>query len=374
MLNSFNLQNFIRTFYTKFPAFSAKLPLVYSDVLDEIQITSDSILVLSPNKYWIQRVTLNVRNEKEAASFGAALFDLNDEYRYEALEVEKNTFMIIAYHPNEVTAQSTTDTEISLIKHVTFAQWVFDEVTLPIRLPNHKFLTVIDGIVVEIDPSYIDPSSSIDLQTALSNPKPFFKTLPFEQAKSSEISVKTLLKTLMIVTLFFINFIAILLLNYQESTHLNEKITQLLSDSKLPETAIEREAILNSLISKEKKQFHIRHLYNQINELPISGKISSAKPVSSPSVPATSSDGIVLIPGSKPGEPNRLLVDSTSSVPTLNLQGEGIQDITYDGNVVSLVLDTQSATEKDVLKNKIMHNFKEAQINEENTTLEVRFK
>ncbi|MFZ2890920.1 hypothetical protein [Sulfuricurvum sp.] len=378
MLSSFNIKKKARFFCTKYSLiyrfFCRSEPLVYIDVLEQTTVSSKSILLLSPNDYWVMRAKLNVKSEKEAANYGAALFDLSNEYRYEAQRIEKDSYILIAYNPTKLSQRLSVSTAI--IKKMTFAQWVFNDQTHPIHLPNGKYLTTLDGIVIEIDGLYLNTNTSIELDTALSYPRTFLRTAPIEKLVSYELSSKTLRNTLIILLILLGNLATITVSSYQESLQLSKEIDTLFSLSKIPETSIEREAILDSLKKKEKKQLRIRHVSKEISILPIEGKIitpPSALPSLPPVIP-TSSDGVVLIPGSKPGEPNRLIVDNTPSIPAIELHGEGIREFSYDGNGIYIVIDAEDANVRNSLKNTIMNRFKHAQVNEHNTQIEVRLK
>lgn len=367
MLSSFNIKKKARFF-------CRSEPLVYIDVLEQTTVSSKSILLLSPNDYWVMRAKLNVKSEKEAANYGAALFDLSNEYRYEAQRIEKDSYILIAYNPTKLSQRLSISTAI--IKKMTFAQWVFNDQTHPIHLPNGKYLTTLDGIVIEIDGLYLNTNTSIELDTALSYPRTFLRTAPIDKLVSYELSSKTLRNTLIILLILLGNLATITVSSYQESLQLSKEIDTLFSLSKIPETSIEREAILDSLKKKEKKQLRIRQVSKEISILPIEGKIitpPSALPSLPPVIP-TSNDGVVLIPGSKPGEPNRLIVDNTPSIPAIELHGEGIREFSYDGNGIYMVIDADDANARNSLKNTIMNRFKHAQVNEHNTQIEVRLK
>lgn len=377
---SFFKEKIIRSLCERYPRVRPFIcpvkPLVYSDTLEDVSIANETVLVLSPNEYWVLQAELNVKSEKEAARYGGALFDLNDEYRYVAQKSEDNRYVVIAYNPTEL-SQRLIAASATSIKKMAFAQWVFDDITRPVKLPSGKYLTLIDGIVMEIDSTYIDTNGSIKLSDALSTPRLFLKTVGIEGMVPSEVTTKTLRNTLIVLLIFLGNLLAIGIVGYQENRILEEKTSMILSSSKLPETSFEREALIDSLKKKEKKQLHIREVSKEISLLAIEGKIITPPPPALPSLPPVippSADGVVLIPGSKPGEANRLIVDNTPSIPSIELHGEGIRELSYDGNGIYMVIDADDANARNSLKNTIMNRFKHAQINEHNTQIEVRLK
>ncbi len=379
MLNFFDRMQIFQPLCNKYPLvrrfFCRSEPLVYADTSNLTPIL-EAVLVLSPSDYWALEVNLNVKTPKEAATYGAALFDLSDEYRYDAQKIGNNSYILIAYNPNEISQRVLSLPHFSMIQKVTFAQWVFAQEPHPIHLPSGKYLTTLEGIVIEMDASYIDAATSVELDEALAHSRPFLKTVQIEGFVSSQLTQKTLRTTLVILILLLGNLVAEGILGYQESSKLTTNIQRILESSKLPETSIEREAILEALKSKENKQLHFRSVCKEISDLPMEAK-TVATPVVAPALstrPSASPEGIVLIPGSKPGEANRLLVENSSSAATIVVRGEGMQELGYDGNAINLIIDTRDLSTGGKLKNEITKKFKHAQVSEHTTQLEVRLK
>lgn len=374
------MSELINSLCTKYPFirrfFCDWAPLVYADTLSLEPISKETVLVLSPNDYWALAVNLNAKTAKEAVKYAPALFDLSDQYRYEAQKVKENNYILIAYNPDEISQKLLSLPHFSLIQKVTFAQWVFAQEPLPIHLPNGKYLTTIEGILIVMDASYINAPSSIELDEALAHPRPFLKTVSIEGFIPAALTQKTLKTTLIILLILLGNLGTQALFSYQESTKLSEKMTEILKASNLPETSLEREAMLATLKNKETKQLHVRKVCKEISDLPVEAK--SITPPTAPVVsttPSSSPEGIVLIPGSKPGEANRLLVENNlSAAEIISFRNEGIQELHYDGNTINLTIDTRDSSAAEKLKNEITKRFKQAQVNSRNTQLEVRLK
>ncbi|MFH0709112.1 MAG: hypothetical protein V2A75_02805 [Pseudomonadota bacterium] len=381
MLNFFDMTELIESLCTKYPFirrfFCDLSPLVYADTLSLEPISKETVLVLSPNDYWALAVNLNAKSAKEAVKYAPALFDLSDQYRYEAQKIEENNYILIAYNPDEISQKLLSLPHFSLIQKVTFAQWVFAQEPQPIHLPNGKYLTTIERILVELDASYINAPSFVELDEALAHSRPFLKTVSIEGFIPAALTQKTLKTTLFILLILLGNLGTQALFSYQESTKLSEKMTEILKASNLPETSLEREAILSTLKSKETKQLHVRKVCKEVSDLPVEAK-SITPPPTAPLIstaPSSSPEGIILIPGSKPGEANRLLVENNSSAAEIiSFHGEGIQELHYDGNTINFTIDTRDSSAAEKLKNEITKHFKQAQINSRNTQLEVRLK
>ncbi|HEX5711107.1 MAG TPA: hypothetical protein VFX68_07145 [Sulfuricurvum sp.] len=346
--------------------------LLYADELPAT-IPQNTVLILPPSDYWALNATLNVNTQKEAALFGPALFDLGEEYHYEAQKIGSNHYTLIAYNPTEISLKLESLQDSSLFEKITFTQWVFADEPRPIRLKNGKYLTTLEGIVIEIDASYVQTDDAISMDNALNKEHLFIKTIPLERLLPTNITPKTLKTTLIILLIVLGNLLWGIALSTKESSRLSEASQALLNRSKLPETSIEREAILSSLVKKEEKQLRLRHHCLQISDIPIQSTGALIPPPTVENTPSpTAMEGVVLIPGSKPGEPNRLLVGGSSSAPAIALQGKGIEEFIYDGNSIKLVLNESDLDAKDKLKKAFRKKFKKIKFSEHGNQLEVR--
>jgi hypothetical protein len=126
---------------------------------------------------------------------------------------------------------------------------------------------------------------------------------------------------------------------------------------------------------KEKKQLHLRQSCKELSDLPIEVKMVNPPlpPVTPPPV-SSSPEGIVLIPGSKPGEANRLIVNNTLSAPVIALHTEGMREVNYDGKIITLFIDIHDTNMGEKLKEEIKKQLHHAEVREDNKQLEVRLR
>lgn len=372
--------------------FVSKTPLVYADstLSDHLPAVKGSALIFPPSDYWAICVNLNAKNEKEAKKYGPALFELGEQYQYEAQKVEENKYVLIAYDPVLLQEKLLAYPHLEKITKITFAQWVFDKEVNAIRVNDKKYLTVVDNIVIEIDQRYLYKNTKIEVNDLLAYPRAFIRTLLLESLVVSEVTNKTLWKTWLILSVFLGNFSMLAYFSHQDSLRLEESMHKMIVSAKVPETSIERDAVLASLRLKEKKQLNLRHQCYKISSLPIEVKqptatttaASSPSAESLPPIPPIlnsndnlSANGIVLIPGSNPSEKNQLLVQkSSSAVNTMQQVGDGIQEITYDGHGINVIINTADANSKEKIKNELTKQFKNIHINDHNSQIEAHLK
>jgi hypothetical protein len=364
-------ETFLTSLYEYYLARKKISPLVYLDDASGEMINEKAVMVIAPSLYWALRVTLNVKSEKEAAAYAPALFDLGEGYRYEAQKIDTNVFVLIAYDPIVLSQRYPTLFEGSTPFEITFAQWVFGDINTPIRLKNQKYLALHDGIVMEFEECYLDTSSAIDISEALRQTNRY-KTIRTQKIISTALSPKTLKMTLLILILLLINISTDAVTTYQSINELRERNEALLNEYHLGSTSIEREAILNALKQKEIKQRELRQHCFTLSTFPIKGSKKSPSLPPLPPVPLpSSSEGIVLIPGSKPGEPNRLLVGGGESKPLAAQTFSGLRELSFDGKSTKIVIET---AESEKLQKLFRKHFKNCRIEHNQHQLEVRIK
>jgi len=341
-------------------------------------ITPETLLVLPPNDYWAQRVKLNVKTEQEAIKYGPALFDVGEEYGFQAQKSGESLYVIVAYSKTMLSQKFQETPALSVAKKLTFAQWVFADETKPIRLKNNKYLTVVDGIVIEMDSAYLKSDSSVTIEEVLAQDHPFIKTLSLDVLLPTQIMPKTLKMTLVILLLLLANLVTQIIMDRQLANEASETIQTIQESSHLSPVSIEREAILASLKQKEEKQLRLRQQCYLLSTLPlkVAQAVSAPPAAAAPSaVNPSSAEGIVLIPGSKPGDPNRLLVgDSVNAPNTAAIGAAGIQELFYDGNNLKVNIDILDAENGESVKSEVIKRFKSARVELRDHHVEVRLK
>ena len=179
-------------------------------------------------------------------------------------------YVIVAYNKMQLSQKLQDNPPLSTAKKVTFAQWIFADETKPIRLKNNKYLTVVDGIVIEMDSAYLNTDASISISEALrARHHSFYKTLSTHLLLPEQIRPKTLKITLAILLILLANLITQIVLDRQLADETGEDNTNPISASHLPETSIEREAILNALKQKEDQTVSSASTMLHLSTLPL---------------------------------------------------------------------------------------------------------
>ena len=358
------------SFMTYFKRNTPIKPLVYCDVPGCADDES-AIIVIAPRGYWAKNVALDVKTSKEALKYAAALLDLGDEYRYAAHKNSDGTFSIIGYLVEELIAFWPEVFDGNHDRQVVFAQWVFGEMKAPIILPSGSVLALCEGIVVEMNSQYITQSQTLPLENALSDVGTTFPLLRTSQLVPKRASSKTLWITLAILIVVLFNIMGRLGGVYTQRLELQHQREVLLEKTTLGQTSLERLAVISVLEEKQRKQKKFKEQAYTLKQIAIAGEVPriATLPTAAPATAASS--GIVLIPGSKPGEQNRLLVDGVTSVAPSTANLLGIKELMYDGKtfLISVVSD-----DPETLKGVFLKKYKNARTQIHGKTLEVRLK
>ena len=380
MLKFFSLADLFYSLSLKYPLvrrfFLNPLPLIY---LPSHASTKEAILVLPPSDYWAKKVTLNVNTAQQALAYAPAVFDLGSQYHYQAKKIEDHTFVLVAYNPAEVSEKILALSNPSEIRYVTFSQWVFADQTQPIALGKGHYLTHLDEIVIELDGAYIDTNLSISLNDALKVPQYFLKTVAIQTLIPTILTSKTLQTTFILLLVLLGNLMAKSYFNYQEITQLKEQTQTILDTSNLPQTSIEREAILGSLKEKERKQLSFRRQCKRIDE--IAYEVKKA-PVVAPAVTAVKTlqlpPALPLLPPPPlqvPGINSNQIVQNTTSFPSqISVHGEGMQSFVYDGYAINFTIDVRDLLAGEKLKNELQKRLTNPQISVNSSQVEVRLR
>lgn len=338
-----------------------------------IDPSGSDIMVLRPEDYWVRRINLNVSSEKEAAKYGYSLFDLDEELVCYARKVSAETYDVVGFNPQKIMARYPELFSLSSERSVTFAQWVFDRLEVPIKLPNGRYLSLHEGIVFEMEGHYLDVEGSLGIEEI--EKKPFYglKTILVGSMVPSSLSMKTLKITVVLLALLVANIVMEGYKVRSVSEQIGNEMETLNMSSGLHGVSMERNAIIDTLRYKEAKQLTLRERCYKLRDIGLKPSAAESIPPSAPiMLSSMDQSGIVLIPGSKPGEPNRLLVNGVQNTPSRSLKmQEGIQEIVFDGKKTLFVFKT---SEPQSLKKMLMKRFRNSRIEEHGGRIEVRFK
>ncbi len=222
-------------------------------------------VILSPEYYWIKRVSLPVKSAREAKKLAESVFEgllPSGLYDYQVIK-DGDEFLIIAYD-REVIQKALKEhfRGTSEISGVYFAQNELKDLKGCTTVNAKAALTPIDGILVQVPRSCIDTSAHLD------------DILPTLRLSRHKIRIGTSQKqtlprsTVTMVAMAFFLVMASLLIEYiAYKKALSDILSQresLISRYHLPQTSFELKSIEKSLLKKYEAQKKIRDALQKI--------------------------------------------------------------------------------------------------------------
>jgi len=238
------------------------------------KITKKSNLILSPEFYWVKRVSLNVNFVYEVKKMAPSLFDgmlPNGEFKFLVFKVEKNSFIVIAYDIDSIKKTLITlGIDIDLVEKVYLAQSEFVGSNLALRVSDTCGIVMLDGVVVYTCLDFIDTNISVD--DAIKEKKLTNNYIYSYGQQKINIEPKHL--TLLLWILFFLNLIFVL-----DIVKLNSNNNQLLlqkenfiQENSLPQTSFQLKSIQDELKLVDKTQIDLREDIHYLSKFKLEKK------------------------------------------------------------------------------------------------------
>ncbi|OQX72732.1 MAG: hypothetical protein B6D59_07630 [Campylobacteraceae bacterium 4484_4] len=225
-------------------------------------------VILSPEFYWIKRVSLPVKRAREAKRLAESVFEgllPSGEYEYQVIK-EGDQFLIIAYD-RELIQKALKEhfSGTSEIAGVYFAQNELKDLKGCTTINARAALTPIDGILVQVPRSCIDTSEHLD------------DILPTLKLSGHKIRILTSEKeilprsTVIMVGIALLSVMTALLVEYiGYKRALSDILSQkesLIARYHLPQTSFQLKSIEKSLLKKYEIQKKMRDALQKIASL-----------------------------------------------------------------------------------------------------------
>ncbi len=222
------------------------------------RLEDKSNIVLSPEFYWVKKVSLNVRFSYEVKKMAPSIFDgilPHGEFEYKVFKLESNEFIIIAYDLQSIIKElQTLGIDMSLVDKIYAVQSEFlhDNITIKV---NDKFgLLSYEGILVYSPLRFLDASEIKSIEDVFMDKKLSSNYL-FSQ-KFDKIKVNK--KELNLVFWIFILLNAIVLLNIAklqiDKKYLEEQKQIFIKENNTPTNSFQLKSMQNELSKIENPQ------------------------------------------------------------------------------------------------------------------------
>lgn len=316
------------------------------------------VMILSPDLYRICVVSLPVANTKEAVRYASSYFNLGDDRtHYEAFQLGEGRYLLSAFDPEPIRVRLEEEgIDPVSVERFVLAQEAFSVDILPISLENGSVLALNEGIVVRLPSDYVNESPKYDLDESLKNLAPCLSGFRAQMYKGGDVTKKTLTLTVSLSLVILINFLIQGGYSYREAEKIADEQEQMKIEQHLPATQMELDALASSWEKKELQQMKLRKIVAAFSTLTLENNNTNLPSAAPAPVPNT--NGIVLIPGSKPGDRNLLLFPGNSNAVSSTVSGEYATSLTYENGSVNFKISTPSPENAEKIRDSVAKTLK----------------
>ena len=301
-------------------------------------------LILSPDFYEIKIASIPVGTSDEALRYAPSYFETTDrQIHYGAYRLEEGRYLLSVCQLERVRSHlETLNIEPSSIGRFVFAQEAFRVDLLPIALEDGSVLALSDGIVVKLPSHYVSEPIKSDLKHSLKNLLPCLPSFTADMHKGGVPTKTTLMMTSILSLVIVLNFLIQGLFSYRAGDKITQQQEEMKMTNHLPATQMELDTLAKTWENKENEQIKLRKIIAAFGTLSLES--NTTVPYQTPSVSTTSSSNtIVLVPGSDPSQRNLLLVPGGDSNSTIVANGsEYLASLTYQNGLISFEILTPS--------------------------------
>ncbi len=216
-------------------------------------------VILSPQFYWIKKITLPLKKLSDAKSLAKTLFNLKEEeYLFGAFKIEGE------FYAYAIKKKLNLKIDKKFINNIYLAQtelYQYDKIEIS---PNHS-IQKIEGLL------FCFPNNNIDKKEKIPHIETILNELKLSKNRvaifdSIEIDKKSIISAIAVFLLLNLSFMIKIYNNKSGIEELEVKKEEFIKRYNLPSTTFQIESILNSLISVEKKQNLIRKKLEQLSK------------------------------------------------------------------------------------------------------------
>jgi hypothetical protein len=242
--------------------------ILFVSKADRIEQRDKYSVILSPEFYWVKKVTLPVKKERDALKLAPSVYEgfLPDgEYAYEVRKVD-DAFIMIAYDKKEISkALDKIFPYRSDIVDIYFAQDALVDIEECLAVNDHIALSNMDGTIIQIPRACTNTQERLDemMDRAVVG-KRKVKLSSFD---NTLLSSKEIILIATIFTLLFLSFFAEYLVYKRALNALDEKRMALIEEHHLPRTSMQLKSIKKSLHKKFERQKKLREILFALSKL-----------------------------------------------------------------------------------------------------------
>ena len=248
--------------------FKNKSKVLFVSKADRVLQRGKYTIILSPEFYWVKRVTLPVKSERDALKLAPSIYDgflPAGDFSYEVRK-SGDEFIMIAYDKKEI-SQSLDKIFLHRkdVVDVYFAQDALSHIGECVAVDNAVALSNMSGTIIQIPRVCTKTDKTLnDVLEGASLAKRKVKLSSFDNALLSTGDIK------LIASLFSLLFLAFAseYFVYKKALHeLENQRAEIIKEHKLPRTSIQLKSIKKSLHKKFTTQKDMREVLYAISKI-----------------------------------------------------------------------------------------------------------
>ena len=228
---------------------------------DRIETRAKYTVILSPEFYWVKKVTLPVKSERDALKLAPSIYEgflPAGEFSYEARKVG-DAFIMIAYNKKQIAEDlEKIFAYKSDIVDIYFAQDALVGIEECLAVNDKVALSNMDGTIIQIPRACTNTKeglSEVLADATLGKRKVKLSSFDNELLSTKEITLIGLIFGLLLVS-----FLSEYIVYKKALSDLDSQRTMLIKEENLPRTSMQLKSIKKSLLKKYKTQKKLREI------------------------------------------------------------------------------------------------------------------
>ena len=248
--------------------FKNKSTTLFVSKSDRIAQRGSFSVILSPEFYWIKKVTLPVKKEKEALKLAPSIFEgflPSGDFSYEVRQ-SGDAFIMIAYNKKKIAEElEKVLPHKSDIVDIYFAQDALSFIDACVEVNGRAALSNMDGIIIQVPRACTNTEGTLDdMLEKASLGKRKVKLSSFDNELLSAGDIKLVAA---IFGLLFFAFLSEYIVYKKATNDLEEKRAEIIQNNDLPRTSIQLKSTKKSLTKKYNTQKKLREMLYAISKL-----------------------------------------------------------------------------------------------------------
>ncbi len=248
--------------------FKNKTTTLFVSKSDRVEKRDSYAVILSPEFYWVKKVTLPVKKERDALKLAPSIFEgflPAGEFSYEVRQCG-DAFIMIAYDKKKIAQELEKIIPYkSDIAALYFAQDALGFIEECVAINERAALSNMDGIIIQVPRACTNTAGTLDeLLSHATLEKRKVKLSSFDNTLLSAGDIKVIAA---IFALLFFAFLSEYIVYKRATANLEEKRAEIIQRNDLPRTSIQLKSIKKSLLKKFKSQKKLRDVLVAIASL-----------------------------------------------------------------------------------------------------------